>query len=159
MGRFFHWLLRFLGTSKSTEESHLRRMFGEAKVSRCFARRIENNKSKKMKTKANEHECSDRVDWSSLSTRSLFGTNAFQTSSERVWNAFMMFACVWAALYVPTGSKYEEKWLCCAPTDTWGRLENASAVTASNVAKYDALHSMAVFKDHSPSAYSQVKMA
>ena len=43
-------------------------------------------------------------------------------------------------------------------TDTWGRLENDSAVTASNVAKYDALHGMAVFKDHPPTHYSQVRI-
>ena len=68
----------------------------EAKVSLCFARRIENNKSKKIKTKANafsERECSDRVDWSSSWTRSHFGTNAFRTSLECVHVVRMSVSC------------------------------------------------------------------
>ena len=38
----------------------------------------------------------------------------------------------------------------------WGRLENESGLTASNVAKYDALHSMVVFKEHPPSHWNKV---
>ena len=93
----YRWLHRFLGTSKSTEECC------EAEVSLCFAQRIKDNKSKKMKTKANSFskcECRDCVDWSRSWTRSHFGTNAFQMSSERVRNTLMLFTCLWAALYV-----------------------------------------------------------
>lgn len=39
----------------------------------------------------------------------------------------------------------------------WGRLENESGLTASNVAKYDALLTMVVFKEHSPSHWNKVK--
>lgn len=41
-------------------------------------------------------------------------------------------------------------------SDQWGRLENASGLTASNVAKYDGLHSMVVFKEHPPSLMDKV---
>ena len=41
-------------------------------------------------------------------------------------------------------------------SDLWGRLENESGLTASNVAKYDALHSMVVFKEHPPSHWDKV---
>lgn len=41
-------------------------------------------------------------------------------------------------------------------SDQWGRLENASGLTASNVAKYDGLHSMVVFKEHPPSLMNKV---
>ena len=43
-------------------------------------------------------------------------------------------------------------------SDMWGRLENESGLTASNVAKYDALHTMVVFKEHSPSHWNKVEM-
>jgi hypothetical protein len=36
------------------------------------------------------------------------------------------------------------------PADTFGRLRGEYAVTASNVAKYDALHGLVVFDDHNP---------
>lgn len=42
--------------------------------------------------------------------------------------------------------------------DLWGRLDNESGLTASNVAKYDALHSMVVFKEHSPSHWNKVQL-
>ena len=42
--------------------------------------------------------------------------------------------------------------------DLWGRLENESGLSASNVAKYDALHSMVVFKEHSPSHWNKVQL-
>ena len=41
-------------------------------------------------------------------------------------------------------------------SDLWGRLENDSGLTASNVAKYDGLHSMVVFKEHPPSLMDKV---
>ena len=47
------------------QKSHISKECCEAKESLCFTRRIENNKSKKIKTKANafsEHKCSDHVD-------------------------------------------------------------------------------------------------
>ncbi|XP_068678167.1 uncharacterized protein [Montipora foliosa] len=52
----------------------------------------------------------------------------------------------------------------CSPfdytaADLWGRLENDSGLTASNVAKYDALHSMVVFKEHLPSHWNKTKLA
>ena len=82
-------------------KSHISKECCEAKVSLCFARRIENNKAKKIKTKANafserecsERECSDRVDWSSSWTRSHFGTNAFGTTLERVHDVRMSVSC------------------------------------------------------------------
>lgn len=51
----------------------------------------------------------------------------------------------------------------CSPldhtaADLWGRLENESGLTASNVAKYDALHSMVVFKEHPPSQWDKKKL-
>ena len=42
-------------------------------------------------------------------------------------------------------------------SDLWGRLENGSGLTASNVAKYDGLHSMVVFKEHPPSLMDKVQ--
>ena len=42
-------------------------------------------------------------------------------------------------------------------SDLWGRLENDSGLTASNVAKYDGLHSMVVFKEHPPSHMNKVQ--
>lgn len=36
------------------------------------------------------------------------------------------------------------------PADTFGRLRGEHAITASNVAKYDAAHGLAVFDDHNP---------
>lgn len=42
-------------------------------------------------------------------------------------------------------------------SDLWGRLENDSGLTASNVAKYDGLHSMVVFKEHPPSLMDKVQ--
>ncbi|XP_066931524.1 uncharacterized protein [Clytia hemisphaerica] len=39
--------------------------------------------------------------------------------------------------------------------DSWGRIERKTAITASNCAKYDAFHSMIIFKDHHPLKYSK----
>ena len=51
------------------------------------------------------------------------------------------------------------KLFCCIFffSDLWGRLENDSGMTASNVAKYDGLHSMVVFKEHPPSHMNKVQ--
>lgn len=42
--------------------------------------------------------------------------------------------------------------------DSWGRIERNTAMTASNCAKYDALHSLIIFKDHQPLKYSKEKL-
>ena len=38
------------------------------------------------------------------------------------------------------------------PADIFGRVEGASGITASNVAKYDGFHGVLVFKEHDPLA-------
>ena len=38
------------------------------------------------------------------------------------------------------------------PADTFGRVEGAHGITASNVAKYDGFHGVLVFKEHDPLA-------
>jgi len=51
----------------------------------------------------------------------------------------------------------------CSPlnytgVDLWGRIERDTCLTASNCAKYDGMHSLIVFKDHSPVKYSKEKL-
>jgi len=41
------------------------------------------------------------------------------------------------------------------PEDTFGRVEGESCITASNIAKYDALHGMVVFEEHNPLRFSR----
>ena len=41
------------------------------------------------------------------------------------------------------------------PEDTFGRVQGKSCITASNVAKYDALHGMVVFDEHNPLRFSR----
>jgi len=45
------------------------------------------------------------------------------------------------------------------PSDIFGRVEGKHCVTASNIAKYDYLHAVIVFKDHSPFIYDEEKIA
>ncbi|KAL9980509.1 hypothetical protein ACROYT_G009109 [Oculina patagonica] len=63
---------------------------------------------------------------------------------------------------VPVGSKVPDCDFCTplefTAADLWGRLENESGLTASNVAKYDGLHSMVVFKEHPPSHMNKTKL-
>ena len=41
------------------------------------------------------------------------------------------------------------------PEDTFGRVQGESCITASNIAKYDALHGMVVFHEHDPLRFSK----
>jgi hypothetical protein len=41
------------------------------------------------------------------------------------------------------------------PADTFGRVKGRSCISAANVAKYDALHSLVVFKKHNPLDFSE----
>lgn len=45
------------------------------------------------------------------------------------------------------------------PSDIFGRIEGKHCVTASNIAKYDFLHVVIVFKDHTPFIYDEEKIA
>jgi hypothetical protein len=45
------------------------------------------------------------------------------------------------------------------PADTFGRIEGAHTITASNVAKYDALHAVILFKEHNPLTWSGAQVA
>lgn len=42
--------------------------------------------------------------------------------------------------------------------DLWGRIERDTCMTASNCAKYDGMHSLIIFKDHSPLKYTKDKL-
>ncbi len=44
------------------------------------------------------------------------------------------------------------------PEDVFGRIEGKYCITASNMAKYDYLHGMIVFKDHEPFVYEKDKI-
>ena len=41
------------------------------------------------------------------------------------------------------------------PSDVFGRVQGSHSITASNIAKYDALHSVIVFDEHNPLALSR----
>jgi len=41
------------------------------------------------------------------------------------------------------------------PEDLFGRIEGKHCITASNIAKYDGLHGMIIFKDHNPLKFSR----
>ena len=41
------------------------------------------------------------------------------------------------------------------PEDLFGRVQGKYSITASNIAKYDGLHSMIIFKDYNPLAFSR----
>ncbi|HUG16456.1 MAG TPA: hypothetical protein VMM78_15740 [Thermomicrobiales bacterium] len=41
------------------------------------------------------------------------------------------------------------------PADTFGRIRGASAITASNIAKYDGFHGVVIFAEHDPLAFTQ----
>ncbi len=41
------------------------------------------------------------------------------------------------------------------PEDLFGRVKGKYSITASNIAKYDGLHSMIIFKDHNPLEFSR----
>src|SRR5207253_9997809 len=41
------------------------------------------------------------------------------------------------------------------PADTFGRVRGRHSITASNVAKYDGLHSVIILEGHNPLAWSQ----
>ena len=45
------------------------------------------------------------------------------------------------------------------PEDPFGRLQNDHGVTAANIAKYDALHSLLVFTEADPLAFTQESLA
>src|SRR5205085_805410 len=45
------------------------------------------------------------------------------------------------------------------PEDVFGRVRGAYCVTASNIAKYDALHAVIVFDDHNPLHFSRASIA
>ena len=45
------------------------------------------------------------------------------------------------------------------PADTFGRIEGRTAITASNVAKYDGLHGVIIFHDHNPLDWSAEGLA
>jgi len=45
------------------------------------------------------------------------------------------------------------------PVDAFGRVEGEHCITASNIAKYDYLHAVIVFKDHNPFIYDKEKIA
>ncbi|OGC51838.1 hypothetical protein A2982_03875 [candidate division WWE3 bacterium RIFCSPLOWO2_01_FULL_39_13] len=44
------------------------------------------------------------------------------------------------------------------PSDTFGRIEGKYCITASNLAKYDGLHSMLIFKDPNPLLFSRKRI-
>lgn len=44
------------------------------------------------------------------------------------------------------------------PVDTYGRLENDHGMTAANVAKFDAAHSLVVFRDPDPLAFTEASI-
>ena len=44
------------------------------------------------------------------------------------------------------------------PSDVFGRIEGKHCVTASNIAKYDYLHAVIVFKDHDPFIYDSERI-
>jgi hypothetical protein len=44
------------------------------------------------------------------------------------------------------------------PADTFGRVEGAHAITASNVAKYDGLHAVIIFKQHNPLEWTAAQL-
>lgn len=56
-----------------------------------------------------------------------------------------------AALQNDPWSKPEE----ATPEDTFGRLKNEHAITAANIAKYDAMHSILVFSEPDPLAFTK----
>lgn len=41
------------------------------------------------------------------------------------------------------------------PEDPFGRLENRHGITAANIARFDALHSLVIFKEFNPLAFTQ----
>jgi hypothetical protein len=45
------------------------------------------------------------------------------------------------------------------PTDTFGRVRGWHCVSASNVAKYDALHGLIIFKQHNPLLFTEKDLA
>ncbi len=45
------------------------------------------------------------------------------------------------------------------PEDAFGRIEGKHCITASNIAKYDYLHAVIVFRDHNPFVYDEEKIA
>src|SRR4051812_40647079 len=45
------------------------------------------------------------------------------------------------------------------PADTFGRVQGRLSVTASNVAKYDGLHSVVVMSEHNPLAWTRERVA
>ena len=44
------------------------------------------------------------------------------------------------------------------PEDPFGRIQGKYSITASNIAKYDGLHGMIIFKDHNPLAFNREKI-
>jgi hypothetical protein len=44
------------------------------------------------------------------------------------------------------------------PADTFGRIKGKYCVTASNVAKYDGLHGLIIFKEHNPLNFSEKQL-
>ncbi len=44
------------------------------------------------------------------------------------------------------------------PEDLFGRIRGKYSITASNIAKYDGLHSMVIFKDHNPLGFSRAEI-
>ena len=49
--------------------------------------------------------------------------------------------------------------LTSTPEDTFGRLSNAHAVTAANIAKYDAAHAIVIFNEPNPLEFSEHSIA
>ena len=45
------------------------------------------------------------------------------------------------------------------PEDVFGRVQGAHSVTASNIAKFDGLHGVVIFRDHDPLTFSEETVA
>ncbi len=45
------------------------------------------------------------------------------------------------------------------PADIFGRVEGKHCITASNIAKYDYLHAVIIFKEHSPFSFEEEQIA
>lgn len=45
------------------------------------------------------------------------------------------------------------------PEDTFGRIEGKYSITASNIAKYDGLHGIVIFKDYNPLYFTKEKIS
>lgn len=100
-------------------------------------------------------------DLSAVETQQIVRVSNLVTGEGTLFNELRAHRPVRSALRLEDGQEFaveNDPWASpteATPEDTFGRLANNHGITAANIAKYDALHSIIVFSDPDPLAFTR----